>query len=70
MSVLEEQNKEWIEMSEERKEECFRYLTLMKRLISNPKLLGIKHKKWMLENCDLPTDAIPYELLVEKKLLL
>ena len=60
----------WENLSKEKKEDCFKYLLLLKRFNKNPNLLNAKHKKWVLENSDLPTYLIPCEILIEEKLLL
>ena len=60
----------WLGLEKEKKEDCFRYLKLMKRFNKNNKLISPAHKKWMLENCDLPTHLIPNEIMDEKGLWL
>jgi hypothetical protein len=70
----EEANREdeenWLELPEIKKQDCFRYLILMKRLIKNKNMLNVKHKKWMLQNCDLPTHLIPDDVMDERSLWL
>lgn len=49
---------EWDNLDQSKRDNCFKYLTLMKRLMKNNSLISKTHKKWMLENCDLPTHLI------------
>lgn len=71
LEEFEENEKlEWLGLEKEKKEDCFRYLKLMKRFNKNNKLISPVHKKWMLENCDLPTYLIPNEIMYEKDLWL
>lgn len=65
-----EDEREWLELPEIKKQDCFKYLTLMKRFVKNESMLNIKHKKWMLENYDLPTRLISMDDMEEKKLWL
>jgi len=71
LEEFEENEKlEWLNLSKEKKEDCFRYLKLMKRLNKNNNLISPSHKRWILENCDLPTHLIPNEIMHEKDLWL
>lgn len=65
-----EEKTEWENLQQSKKDDCFRYLILMKRFMSNNNLLPYKHKKWILENCDLPTHLITNEVMDEKDLWL
>jgi hypothetical protein len=60
----------WLELPEIKKQDCFKYLILMKRFIKNKNMLNVKHKKWMLQNCDLPTHLIPDDVMDERSLWL
>lgn len=64
-SIEKEYQVEWTKLSQEQKEDIFKYLKLMKRFTKNPKLVSSRHKKWMLENCTLPTELVPEELMGE-----
>lgn len=59
---------EWESLPLNKKDDCYRYLTLLKRYNRKPELVSIKHRKWMLENCTLPTHLIPNEILDKKDL--
>lgn len=55
----------WARLSNQEREDIFKYLKLMKRFTKNPDLVSKKHKKWILEHCDLPTELAPNELMGE-----
>jgi len=55
----------WARLSNQEREDTFKYLKLMKRFTKNPDLVSKKHKKWMLENCTLPTELVPNEMMGE-----
>ena len=61
---------EWDSLKKEVKEDCFKYLTLLKRFNKQPKLITVKYKRWLLDNADLPTDLIPEDTLDEMELWL
>lgn len=60
----------WEGISFELRNEMFKYLKLLKRFKNQPSALSFKHKKWVLENSDLPTYLIPKEVLEEESLFL
>ena len=61
---------EWKNLSEEKKEDCYKYLTLIRRFKKDPSLLSFKYKRWVLQNSDLPTYLIPNDVLDDKSLWL
>ena len=61
---------EWDSLKKEVKEDCFKYLTLLKRFNKQSKLITVKYKRWLLDNADLPTDLIPEDTLDEMELWL
>jgi len=60
----------WSDLSEEVQETMIKYLKLLERFERNPDLLSFKHKEWVLENANLPTNLIPIEILKENNLKL
>lgn len=62
--------KEWIELPYSVKKDTLRYLALMKRFGDGIEPLSLEEKKWMLSNCDLPTYAVPNDVLEDKSLWL
>ena len=56
----------WARLTNQEREDIFKYLKLMKRFTKNPDLISKKHKKWMLEKCDLPTELIQNDSMEEK----
>ena len=60
----------WSRLSNIEKENIFRYLKLTKRFKKNPDLVKASHRKWMLENCNIPTELVPDELMTENDLWL
>jgi hypothetical protein len=63
-------DKEWIDLSSEIRGETIKYLKLIRRFKKDHKLVPMNHKKWMLENSDLPTYLIPNEILDDMSLWL
>ena len=55
----------WYSLEQSKQQDIFKYLKLLKRFTKNPNLINTKHKKWLLENCDLPTELVPNELMGE-----
>ena len=66
----ENEEKEWANIPGSKKDDCYKYLTLIKRFKKNPSLLKTENKKWILLNSDLPAWLIPNEILDKKDLWL
>ena len=58
-----ELNQEWDKLTYSKQQDTIKYLKLMKRFGRDNESLSVPFKKWLLENCDLPTHLVPLDIL-------
>lgn len=58
-----ELNHEWDKLTYSQQQDTIKYLKLMKRFGKDESSLSLPFKKWLLENCELPTHLVPIEIL-------
>ena len=51
----------WEELTEKERDDCMKYLKLLKVFVRDNQSVSLENKKWMLQNCDLPTHLVPEE---------
>lgn len=58
-----ELDQEWEKLTYSKQQDTIKYLKLMKRFGRDNESLSVPFKKWLLENCDLPTHLVPLDIL-------
>lgn len=53
----------WVALPEEERLRTIKYATLIKRLSIDSKMVSVRFKKWVLENCDCSTDLVPTDIM-------